>query len=267
MQYTLKKSLGQHFLKDDTICKQIVSALLEHPFTNLVEVGPGAGALTKHLLSITNINFKAVELDDEKVVYLNKNFPAIKGNIIHDDFLTIAAPFTDMFTVIGNFPYNISSQILFKILDWKDQVPEVIGMFQKEVALRVAAKEGSKVYGIISILIQAYYYVDYLFDVPPESFNPPPKVMSGVIRLTRKNETLLVKSEKEFILLVKMAFNQRRKMLRNAVKGLFEAEVLADVFFNQRAEQISIEQFAALTFKMNTGAKIDMNTNDLDVIH
>ncbi len=266
MQYTLKKSLGQHFLKDDNICKQIVAALQQHAFTNLVEVGPGAGALTKYLLPITNINFKAVELDDEKVVYLNKTFPAIQGNIIHDDFLTIAAPFADIFTVIGNFPYNISSQILFKILDWKDQVPVVIGMFQREVALRVAAKEGSKVYGIISILIQAYYRVDYLFDVPPESFNPPPKIMSGVIRLTRKKETLLVKSEKEFILLVKMAFNQRRKMLRNAVKGLFDVEVLADVFFNQRAEQISIEQFAALTFKMNTGAKKDSNTDYSDVM-
>ncbi|MBC7651269.1 MAG: ribosomal RNA small subunit methyltransferase A, partial [Deinococcales bacterium] len=259
MQYTLKKSLGQHFLKDDNICKQIVAALQQQPFTNLVEVGPGAGALTKYLLQINNINFKAVELDDEKVVYLNKTFPAMKGNIINEDFLTISAPFADNFTVIGNFPYNISSQILFKILDWKDQVPVVIGMFQKEVAQRVAAKEGSKVYGIISILIQAYYSVEYLFDVPPESFNPPPKVMSGVIRLTRKQETLVVKSEKEFILLVKMAFNQRRKMLRNAVKGLFNADVLADAFFNQRAEQISIEQFAALTFKMNTGVRIDRN--------
>jgi 16S rRNA (adenine1518-N6/adenine1519-N6)-dimethyltransferase len=262
MQYTLKKSLGQHFLKDETICKQIVVALQQHSFANLVEVGPGAGALTKYLLPIANTNFKAVELDDEKVVYLNKTFPAIQGKIIHADFLTIAAPFTDIFTVIGNFPYNISSQILFKILDWKDQVPVVIGMFQKEVAQRVAAKEGSKVYGIISILIQAYYSVDYLFDVPPESFIPPPKVMSGVIRLTRKKETLVVKSEKEFILLVKMAFNQRRKMLRNAVKGLFDAEVLADVFFNQRAEQISIEEFAALTFKMNTGLKKDGNKDN-----
>ena len=266
MQYTLKKSLGQHFLKDDTICKQIVAALQQHTFTNLVEVGPGAGALTKYLLPIANINFKAVELDDEKVAYLNKNFPTIHGKIIHDDFLAIEAPFTDAFTVIGNFPYNISSQILFKILNWKDQVPVVIGMFQKEVALRVAAKEGSKVYGIISILIQAYYHVEYLFDVPPESFNPPPKVMSGVIRLTRKSEALVVKSEKEFILLVKMAFNQRRKMLRNAVKGLFDAEILADAFFNQRAEQISLHEFAALTFKMNTGVRVDRKTDDTDVM-
>jgi 16S rRNA (adenine1518-N6/adenine1519-N6)-dimethyltransferase len=266
MQYTLKKSLGQHFLKDENICKQIVAALLQHPFTNLVEVGPGAGALTKYLLPLENINFKAVELDDEKVVYLNKTYPAIQGKIIHEDFLNTKAPFDDTFNVIGNFPYNISSQILFKILDWKDQVPVVIGMFQKEVAMRVAAKEGSKVYGIISILIQAFYNVEYLFDVPPESFNPPPKVMSGMIRLTRKTETLTVKSQKEFILLVKMAFNQRRKMLRNAVKGLFTAEVLQDPFFNQRAEQISIEKFAALTFKMNTGVKVNSNSDDTDLI-
>ena len=202
MQYTLKKSLGQHFLKDENICKQIVAALQQHSFTNLVEVGPGAGALTKYLLPLQHINFKAVELDDEKVVYLNKTYPAIQGKIINDDFLNIAAPFDEPFIVIGNFPYNISSQILFKVLDWKDQVPVVIGMFQKEVAQRVAAKEGSKVYGIISILIQAYYNVEYLFDVPPESFNPPPKVMSGVIRLTRKSETLVVKSQKEFKQLV-----------------------------------------------------------------
>ena len=261
MQYTLKKSLGQHFLKDENICKQIVTALKQYPFEQLVEVGPGAGALTKYLLPLPSINFKAVELDDEKVAYLNKTYPVIQDKIIHGDFLNIAAPFEGFFTVVGNFPYNISSQILFKILDWKDQVPVVIGMFQKEVAQRVAAREGSKVYGIISILIQAYYHVDYLFDVPPESFNPPPKVMSGVIRLRRKSETLVVKSEKEFKQLVKMAFNQRRKMLRNAVRGLFDPEVLQDDFFNQRAEQISIEKFAALTFKMNTGIKVDRNDN------
>ncbi len=257
MQYTLKKSLGQHFLKDESICKQIVAALQEDKFERLVEVGPGAGALTKYLLQLPSIDFKAVELDDEKVPYLNKTFPSIQGKIIHKDFLEIDAPFEDVFTVIGNFPYNISSQILFKILDWKDQVPVVIGMFQKEVAQRVAAKEGSKVYGIISILIQAYYDVEYLFDVPPESFTPPPKVMSGVIKLKRKKEVLEVKSEKEFIQLVKAAFNQRRKMLRNAVKGLFDEEVLKDEFFNKRAEQVSLAKFAELSFKMNTGRKME----------
>ncbi len=250
MQYTLKKSLGQHFLKDENICKQIVAALQQMPFERLVEVGPGAGALTKYLLPLTDIEFKAVELDDEKVVYLNKTYPSIAGKIIHEDFLETSAPFDGSFTIVGNFPYNISSQILFKILDWKDQVPVVIGMFQKEVAQRVAAKEGSKTYGIISILIQAWYDVEYLFDVPPESFNPPPKVMSGMIRLTRKTTAYDVKSEKAFIQLVKMAFNQRRKMLRNAVKGLFQPEILEDAFFNKRAEQVSIAEFAALTFKM-----------------
>ena len=252
MDYTLKKSLGQHFLKDENICKQIVASLQQHPFDRLVEVGPGAGALTKYLLPLKGFEFKAVELDNEKVVYLHKTFPAIAGKIINADFLHIDAPFDDTFTVVGNFPYNISSQILFKILDWKDQVPVVIGMFQKEVAQRVAAKEGSKTYGIISILIQYYYDVEYLFDVPPESFNPPPKVMSGVIRLTRKTSHFEVKSDKAFVQLVKMAFNQRRKMMRNAVKSLFLPAVLEDAFFNKRAEQISIEEFAALTFKMGT---------------
>jgi 16S rRNA (adenine1518-N6/adenine1519-N6)-dimethyltransferase len=250
MQYTLKKSLGQHFLKDENICKQIVASLQEKPFERLVEVGPGAGALTKYLLPLAGFDFKAVELDDEKVAYLYKTFPSMEGKIIHQDFLTIPAPFEETFTIVGNFPYNISSQILFKILDWKDQVPVVIGMFQKEVAQRVAAKEGSKTYGIISILIQAWYDVEYLFDVPPESFNPPPKVMSGVIRLTRKTTTYEVKNDKAFVQLVKMAFNQRRKMLRNAVKGLFQPEILEDAFFNKRAEQVSIAEFAALTFKM-----------------
>ncbi|MFP5042674.1 16S rRNA (adenine(1518)-N(6)/adenine(1519)-N(6))-dimethyltransferase RsmA [Parasediminibacterium sp. JCM 36343] len=263
MQYTLKKSLGQHFLKDEHICKQIVAALQQQPFAQLVEVGPGAGALTKYLLPLKGFDFKAVELDDEKIVYLHKTFPAIAGKIIHADFLHIDPPFEGNFTVVGNFPYNISSQILFKILDWKDQVPVVIGMFQKEVAMRVAAKEGSKVYGIISILIQAYYDVEYLFDVPPESFTPPPKVMSGVIRLTRKQTHYTVKSEKAFVQLVKMAFNQRRKMLRNAVKSLFLPDVLADPFFNKRAEQVSIEEFAALTFKMGTDDS-HLNANEVE---
>ena len=250
MQYTLKKSLGQHFLKDEQICHKIVATLQSDKFERLVEVGPGAGALTKFLLPIPNIEFKAVELDEEKVVYLLKTYPEITGKLINADFLHINAPFDEPFTVIGNFPYNISSQILFKVLDWKDQVPVVIGMFQKEVAERVAAKHGSKTYGIISILIQAYYEVEYLFDVPPESFTPAPKVMSGVIKLRRKTTTLPVKSEKVFVQLVKMAFNQRRKMLRNAVKGLLPPEVIADEFFNKRAEQVSLEEFAAMTFKI-----------------
>lgn len=250
MQYTLKKSLGQHFLKDEQVCKKIVDALKEDAFERLVEVGPGGGALTKYLLALPGIDFRAVELDDEKVAYLEATYPAIKGKIIHQSILDIDAPFSDDFTVVGNFPYNISSQILFKVLEWKTQVPVMIGMFQKEVAQRIVSQPGSKVYGILSVLVQAFYEVEYLFDVPPESFNPPPKVMSGVIRLRRKADHVPVKSERDLFVLVKAAFNQRRKMLRNAVKGQFEETVLQDEIFNKRAEQLSIEQFAALTFRM-----------------
>jgi 16S rRNA (adenine1518-N6/adenine1519-N6)-dimethyltransferase len=250
MEYRLKKSLGQHFLKDESICKKIVEELQTESFTQLLEVGPGAGALTKFLLPIKNIDFKAVELDDEKVIYLELTYPTIKGKIIHKDFLHIDIPFENEFTVIGNFPYNISTQIVFKVLEWKEQVPTMIGMFQKEVAQRIASKPNTKVYGIMSVLVQAFYEVQYLFDVPPESFNPPPKVMSGVIRLKRKDSVVAMKSEKALFVLVKAAFNQRRKMLRNAVRGLFEEEVLADEIFNKRAEQLSIEDFSALTFRM-----------------
>ncbi len=250
MQYTLKKSLGQHFLKDENICRKIVAALQENSFQQLLEVGPGGGALTKYLLQIPGIDFKAVELDDEKVQYLQHTYPVLQGKIIHEDFLQTTIPFEDEFTVVGNFPYNISSQILFKILEWHQQVPVVIGMFQKEVAQRIASKPGSKVYGILSVLIQAYYSVEYLFDVPQGCFNPPPKVMSGVIRLTRKTESLQVQSRKQFFNLVKTAFNQRRKTLRNAVRGLFDDETLKDDIFNKRAEQLSIHDFAALTFRM-----------------
>ncbi|MDE1190802.1 MAG: 16S rRNA (adenine(1518)-N(6)/adenine(1519)-N(6))-dimethyltransferase RsmA [Arachidicoccus sp.] len=249
--YTLKKSLGQHFLKDEDICKKIVEALRQLHFTQLLEVGPGAGALTKYLLQIPDIEFKAVELDKEKVDFLEKNYPSVKGKIIHESILETDIPFENEFTVIGNFPYNISSQILFKILEWKPQVPYVIGMFQKEVAQRVAANAGKKDYGILSILIQYYYDVKYLFDVPPEAFNPPPKVMSGVIQLTRRENSYEIKSEKKLFLLVKTAFNQRRKTLRNAVKSLFSKEQLQDDIFDKRAEQLSVENFAKLTFKMN----------------
>ena len=249
--YTLKKSLGQHFLKDENVITKIIEALQQHPFTNLLEVGPGGGALTKHLITLPNINFKAVELDAEKVEYLKKTYPTLKDKIIHQSFLDIEKPFKEPFTVIGNFPYNISTQILFKILEWKDDVPVVIGMFQKEVAQRAASKEGSKVYGVLSVLIQAYYDVEYLFDVNSDCFTPPPKVQSGVIRLTLKKEMLQAKSERAFIILVKTAFNQRRKTLRNAVKSLFTTEVLQDELFNKRAEALSVEDFAALTFRMS----------------
>jgi 16S rRNA (adenine1518-N6/adenine1519-N6)-dimethyltransferase len=246
----LKKSLGQHFLKDESIIDKIIHELQQDSFQNLLEVGPGGGALTKKLIEIPNINFKAVELDDDKIAYLKNTYPVLKDKIIGHSFLDIEAPFEDPFTVIGNFPYNISTQILFKVLDWKDQVPVVIGMFQKEVAERAASKEGSKVYGVLSVLIQAFYDVEYLFDVSNEAFNPPPKVQSGVIRLKRRKEELHVKSDKAFRMLVKTAFNQRRKMLRNGVKGLFTPEFLQDELFSKRAEALSVDEFAALTFKM-----------------
>jgi 16S rRNA (adenine1518-N6/adenine1519-N6)-dimethyltransferase len=248
--YTLKKSLGQHFLKDEIIVKKIVDALQQHTFENLLEVGPGAGALTKHLIKIPGIHFKAVELDEEKVNYLIKHFPSLEKNLIHESFLSMGRPFDEPFTIIGNFPYNISTQILFKVLDWKEFVPVVIGMFQKEVAERAAAKEGNKIYGVLSVLIQYYYDVEYLFSVGNECFTPQPKVQSGVIRLTARKNYLPVKSERAFWILVKTAFNQRRKTLRNGVKSLVPKEILEDSLFDRRAETLSVEEFAALTFKM-----------------
>lgn len=248
--YTLKKSLGQHFLKDENIIRKITAAVTAQPCSNLLEIGPGGGALTKELLKLEGIAFKAVELDTEKVAYLHQAYPVLKGKILNQDFLKSEKPFEGSFTVVGNFPYNISTEILFKIVDWKDDVPVVIGMFQKEVAQRLAAKEGSKVYGVISVLMQAYYHIEYLFDVPPQCFVPPPKVMSGVIRLQRRADSLAMKSERSFALLVKTAFNQRRKQLRNAVKTLFEPDVLQEAVFELRAEALTVADFAALTFKM-----------------
>ncbi len=248
--FTHKKSLAQHFLKDELVIQKIIGVLKEGAFNNLLEVGPGSGALTKYLMGFANINFKAVEIDEEKVVYLSKKYPVLADKIIHQSFLDIEKPFDEPFTVIGNFPYNISTQILFKVLDWKDDVSCIIGMFQKEVAQRAASKEGSKVYGVLSVLMQAYYEIEYLFDVSNSCFDPPPKVQSGVIRMKRKTMTLDYKSERAFWVLVKTAFNQRRKTMRNAVKSLFPAEVLQDEIFLKRAEALSVEDFAALTFRM-----------------
>lgn len=248
--YTLKKSLGQHFLKDENICRKIVSALQQRPFSQLLEVGPGGGALTKYLLQLENVDFKAVELDEEKVSFLTAAYPVIKDKIIHQSFLDIEKPFAGNFTIVGNFPYNISTQILFKILEWKEDVECMVGMFQKEVAQRAAAPEGNKVYGVLSVLVQAFFEVEYLFDVSEQSFNPPPKVKSGVIRMVPRKDVPPMRSEKDFFLLVKTAFNQRRKTLRNAVRSLFDANILEDELFGKRAEQLSVEQFAALSFKM-----------------
>ena len=248
--YTLKKSLGQHFLKDENICRKIISAARQLPFDQLLEVGPGGGALTKYLLELDGIDFKAVEVDEEKVNYLLQQYPLLEGRIINQSVLDMEKPFEGKFTVVGNFPYNISSQILFKLLEWKNDIGHVIGMFQKEMAQRVAAGEGNKVYGVISVLVQAFFDVDYLFEVNEKCFQPPPKVKSGVIRLTPKETALPMKSEADFFLLVKTAFNQRRKTLRNAVKNLFDATILQDELFSKRAEQLRVDQFAALTYIM-----------------
>jgi 16S rRNA (adenine1518-N6/adenine1519-N6)-dimethyltransferase len=248
---TIKKSLGQHFLRDENICRKIVAALQENAVHQLLEVGPGAGALTKHLLRLEQVDFKAVEIDHEKVEFLQKEFPALVGRILESDFLEMDRPFEGNFTIVGNFPYNISSQIVFKVLEWKDSIVSVTGMFQKEVAQRITASEGNKVYGVTSVLVQAFFETSYLFEVNEQSFLPPPKVKSAVIRLTPKKEPVEMRSEKDFFRLVKAAFNQRRKTLRNATKGLFSQEVLKEEVFNRRAEQLKVEEFARLTFRMS----------------
>jgi len=252
LMYTLKKSLGQHFLRDENIVAKIIAALRERAFSQLLEIGPGGGALTRRLVEIPGILFKAVELDEEKVRFLENTYPALRGKIIHDSILDISRPFEGNFTVIGNFPYNISSQILFKILEWKDDVEAAIGMFQKEVAQRVAATHGNKTYGILSVLIQAYFEVEYLFEVHEQCFNPPPKVKSAVIRLIPRAEPLPIGNEAFFFTLVKTAFNQRRKMLRNAVRNLFDDTMLKNPIFDKRAEQLSVADFVELS---NSGGR------------
>jgi 16S rRNA (adenine1518-N6/adenine1519-N6)-dimethyltransferase len=249
--YTLKKSLGQHFLHDESVSQQIVQALQARKMTNLLEVGPGGGALTKYLLKIEGVNFKAVELDKEKVDYLLNKYPDLEGKLMHESILDMPKPFDAAFTIVGNFPYNISSQIMFRILEWKTYVDGMTGMFQKEVAQRIAASEGNKVYGVLSVLIKAFFKVEYLFEVNERAFTPPPKVKSAVIRLTPLQEIPAMKSERAFFNLVKTAFNQRRKMLRNGVKGLFDPKTLEEEIFSKRAEQLSVREFADLTFKMS----------------
>ena len=251
MQYTLKKSLGQHFLTDKTVCERIQGVLLQNPIERLVEVGPGAGALTEYILNIPTQSFKAIELDTEKVNYLLYTFPELQGKLINEDFLETQIPFEESFTLVGNFPYNISTQIVFKVLDWKTQVPMMVGMLQKEVGERIAAKPHSKSYGILSVLAQAFYDVTYLFDVPSSAFNPPPKVDSGVLMFKRKENFPAMASEKSFYHIVKMAFGQRRKMLRNPLKPYFTTAQLEDPIFTKRAENLTYEDYAALTFKMH----------------
>jgi 16S rRNA (adenine1518-N6/adenine1519-N6)-dimethyltransferase len=246
MDYTLKKSLGQHFLHDENMCKKIVSQLEHTPGMQLLEVGPGGGALTKYLIALQDVVYKAIEVDEEKVQYLHKTYPMLQDKIILKDILKADAPFEGKFSLIGNFPYNISSPIMFKVLDWEPQVHEVIGMFQKEVAQRIAAGPGSKTYGILSVLTQAFFEVTYLFDVPPGCFTPPPKVMSGVARFKNLHNPHGITEKKKFINLVKAAFNQRRKTLRNGLRGTLPPEALQDPIMDKRAEQLSVADFVQL---------------------
>lgn len=250
MKYTLKKSLGQHFLHDESMCQNIVAQISRQPGMNLAEIGPGGGALTKYLLDWSEINYKAIEIDTEKVTYLQHTYPAIKGKIIEADVLKVEKPFSEKFSIIGNFPYNISSQILFRILEWEPDIEEVVGMFQKEVAWRVASGPGSKDNGILSILMQAFFEVEYLFDVPPGAFTPPPKVMSGVLRARNSGNPYGINDKKAFTRLVKAAFGQRRKTLRNALKGTLNVEILSsEPLMSQRAEQLKVSDFSDLYHK------------------
>ncbi len=243
---TAKKSLGQHFLHDQEICQQIVAAITYTPNLNLLEIGPGPGAITKYILQQDAVNFKCIELDEEKVNYLHNAYPQLKGKIQLIDFLDAEPPFEEAFAIIGNFPYNISTQIVFKILDWEQQVEQVVGMFQKEVAQRFAAPHGSKTYGITSVITQCYYDITYLFEVPGSAFTPPPNVTSAVIKLVKNNNPHQIKNYKRFKTFIKAAFSQRRKTLRNALKGTVPTEKLQDEIFNLRAEQLSVARFATL---------------------
>lgn len=246
-----KKALGQHFLTDETIAARIAATLDDYKGMPVLEVGPGMGVLTKYLLDYGH-DVTVVEIDEESVDYLNQNFPSLHGRILGDDFLKmdLAKVMGDrQFCVIGNYPYNISSQIFFKVLDYKDLIPCCSGMLQKEVAERLAAAPGSKVYGILSILLQAWYDVEYLFTVNENVFNPPPKVKSGVIRMKRNDVTQLGCDEKLFRTIVKTTFGQRRKTLRNSIRGLLPPGcVLPDLpVWGQRPEQLSVQEFINLT--------------------
>lgn len=247
---TLKKSLGQHFLKDESVCVKIVDALKERPFQQLLEVGPGGGALTKYLIEIPSIQLKLVEIDREKIDFLAKTYPSLKHAIVEGSILEIPVPFQEKFTLIGNFPYNISTQIVFKVIEWRTQIETMIGMFQKEVALRICASPGSKDYGILSVLAQAYFTATYLFDVDEHAFQPPPKVKSGVIRLTSAGNPYGIDKHEKFQLLVKAAFGQRRKQLRNPLKPYFDTAVLKEDIFTKRAEQLSVQDFVHLLSRM-----------------
>src|ERR1700755_3277418 len=246
-----KKHLGQHFLTDKNIAAKIVDSLqLTADYTEVLEVGPGMGILSDFLLQKANLQTYLIDIDTESYLFLQKKYPHLGERLINDDFLEMdfKKVFENKFAIIGNFPYNISSQILFKVLDNRDQVIEVVGMFQKEVAERCTAKPGSKEYGILSVFLQAYYKVEYLFTVKAGVFNPPPKVLSAVIRLTRNEVSQLDCDEKLFWQVVKAGFNQRRKTLRNALSSLISKEKMTDdPLLALRAERLSVADFVSIT--------------------
>ncbi len=250
MTVKAKKHLGQHFLNDETIAQKIADTLSLEGYKTVLEIGPGMGVLTKYLLQ-KPITTHVIEIDTESVSYLQANYLNLAPRIIEKDFLKydINQVFKgEQFAIIGNFPYNISTQIVFKTLEMRDQIPEFSGMFQKEVAQRICSKEGSKVYGILSVLTQAFYDAEYLFTVPPNVFNPPPKVESGVLRLTRKTNFTLPCNEVLLFKVVKAAFQQRRKTLRNSLKTMNLTDSLReDSIFDNRPEQLSVQQFIQLT--------------------
>ncbi|MCF7559397.1 16S rRNA (adenine(1518)-N(6)/adenine(1519)-N(6))-dimethyltransferase RsmA [Sabulilitoribacter multivorans] len=254
-QVKAKKYLGQHFLKDESVAQKIADTLTLNGYKNVLEIGPGMGVLTKYLLKKDVITY-VIEIDTESVEYLQANYLNLAPRIIEKDFLKydVNTVFNnESFAIIGNFPYNISTQIVFKTLEMRNQIPEFSGMFQKEVAERICSKEGSKVYGILSVLTQAFYDAEYLFTVPPNVFNPPPKVDSGVLRLIRKSNYTLPCNEPLFFKTVKTAFQQRRKTLRNSLKTFnFSDNLKANSIFGKRPEQLSVQQFIELTQLIET---------------
>jgi 16S rRNA (adenine1518-N6/adenine1519-N6)-dimethyltransferase len=243
-----KKSLGQHFLKDTATARKITDTLTGNGYGTVLEIGPGMGILTGYLLEKNFNDFRVIEIDNEAVHYINEHFPELK-NVITGDFLSldIEKYFTDKLAIIGNFPYNISTQIFFKVLKHREKVVEIAGMLQKEVAERICAGPGSKTYGILSVLLQAFYKTEYLFTVPEHVFSPPPKVKSGVIRLMRNDVKNLDCDEVLFFRVVKACFNQRRKTLRNSVRAAFELKRDDYTEFGLRPEQLSVDQFVQLT--------------------
>lgn len=259
-QVRAKKHLGQHFLKDENVASKIAETLSYSGYEYVLEIGPGMGVLTKYLLQKEN-EIHVIEIDKESVAYLKEHYPKLHGKIHEQDFLKadITPIFNgEAFAIIGNFPYNISTQIVFKMLELRKYIPEFSGMFQKEVAERICEKSGSKTYGILSVLVQAFYDADYLFTVPPSVFNPPPKVDSGVLRLKRKQDFSLPCNEALFFRIVKVAFQQRRKTLRNSLKTFqLPVEVTEDAIFAQRPEQLSTSQFIELTLKIEPYAVSD----------